>query len=447
MRIAWFTPFHKTSAIGRFSRYVTARLAQFADVDIWHPRGHNLHSTALRTIICPDAVPLDREALAGYDLCVYNLGNHLGFHQRIFETAQRAPGVVVLHDFVMHNFFAGYFLQSRGAPHEYVDAMSRVYGEAGRQLAEAAVTGKAGGVWDTPRVAEFPFFELAARGAYGIVVHSEFFREAVTRVFPGPVKRLFLAYDAQAVDRAPLTRAELKVPPDKLLAVTVGHANVNKRIAHVIEAIGSDPDLARRIVYAVVGPIDPEYAAIVRKAARKHGIAGAVQLVGYASDEVLSSYLAHADICVNLRYPPTEGASASAIEEMLYGKPLIVSDIGFYRDLPADAVFKVSVQGEAEGVRRALAQLAGNPKLRKEAGARARRFATAESDAGRYTEGFLEFANEIMDAAPILQFADRMGDILTTMGVNGRMPLVDAVAGNSHELFCANGREIRPIPD
>src|SRR5215469_9461373 len=111
MKIAWFTPFHKASAIGRFSAYVTPEIAKSVDVDIWHPAADETHPTSLRTIVCPPTLDLGPENLAGYDLCVYNLGDHLPFHEKIFETSLRAPGMVVLHDLVMHHFFACYYLR------------------------------------------------------------------------------------------------------------------------------------------------------------------------------------------------------------------------------------------------------------------------------------------------------------------------------------------------
>jgi glycosyltransferase involved in cell wall biosynthesis len=446
MKIAWFTPFHKASAIGRFSRYVTAELAKSADVDIWHPPADEVHPTSLRTIVCPE-MPLNPENLAQYDLCVYNLGDHLGFHGRILETSSRVPGIVVLHDFVMHHLFACYYLTDQGDPQAYIDVMTRTYGEAGRDVADGAVSGKMKGVWETDRVIEFPLFEPAIRGAFGVIVHSEFFRDAVAKLFFGPVQRLFLAYDTRLPGRAPLTRADLAVPKDRLLVVTVGHANSNKRILEVIEAIAGDRELSKTLVYAILGPAEGSYCDLLRNAVRKHRLEETVRLVGYVSDEVLSSYLVHSDVCVNLRYPAMEGASASAVEEMLYGKPVIVTNSGFYRELPSDAVYKIDPGSEIEGIRQALRQLASKPEIRKRIGAAARRFAEEEAQASRYATGFLQFANEIMDGAPILKFADRMAFHLSGMGVTADMPLLTTVAATAHELFCANGRELKPLPE
>jgi hypothetical protein len=142
-----------------------------------------------------------------------------------------------------------------------------------------------------------------------------------------------------------------------------------------------------------------------------------------------------------------EGASASVIEEMLYGKPVIVTDSGFFRELPAEVVCKIDPEMEINRIMQALREMTGNPKLRQQMGSRAKRFAEEQADAKAYAAGFLEFTNEIMDAAPILKFADRIAAQLAAMGVASDMPVVRTVAEQSYELFCANGREIKPLPE
>src|SRR5437879_5174021 len=105
MRIAWFTPFGRGSAIGRASRLIVQELARSVEVDIWHPAAKQLHDSPVRTVAYPPEAPIDLVSLQAYDLAIYNLGNHLGNHRQIFEIALKTPGIDVLHDFVMHHFF------------------------------------------------------------------------------------------------------------------------------------------------------------------------------------------------------------------------------------------------------------------------------------------------------------------------------------------------------
>jgi glycosyltransferase involved in cell wall biosynthesis len=273
-----------------------------------------------------------------------------------------------------------------------------------------------------------------------VVVHSEFLSEAVSKVFPGPVKRLFLAYDRTSSGTAPLSRRTLDLSDDKLVAVTIGHANSNKRILEVIEAIANSPGLAGRIVYVVLGLCEGPYGEVLRQAILTHGLQHTVRLMGQVSDDLLSSYLVHADVCVNLRYPAMEGASASVIEEMLYGKPVVVSNTGFFRELPSDGVIKITPGEEVEGLKRALAKLVSDTELRKKMGSHAQRFAIENSRASNYAMGFLGFAQEIMASKPILRFMDYVAMQLAAMGVPSDGPLVTAMAETAYELLCANAR-------
>ena len=91
MKIAWFTPFYVHSAIGRFSRTVTAELSRHASVDIWTPHQGHLQDTGLKVL--PMASLHDNpELLASYDHVVYNLGDNWANHGEIFETLERTPG-------------------------------------------------------------------------------------------------------------------------------------------------------------------------------------------------------------------------------------------------------------------------------------------------------------------------------------------------------------------
>jgi glycosyltransferase involved in cell wall biosynthesis len=263
-----------------------------------------------------------------------------------------------------------------------------------------------------------------------VVVHSEFLRRRVAQVFPGPVKKLGLPHLPDR-DGPVLSRAELGIPEDRTLILTIGHVNPNKRIPSVIEALGR----CRGAVYVVAGPCEDAYRETLESLVRVNGLGDSVRFTGYAPDAHLRSYLEHADLCVNLRHPVTEGASGSVIEEMLYGKPVIVTDTGFYSELPDDCVRKVNPRREREELRQALRELLHDPPARRDMGARALRYAAAEFRADAYAAGIREMAGELLYAKPLLRYADRIGAILSHMGVSADMPVIDTVGKVSADLF------------
>ena len=107
MKIAWFTPVDKRSAIGKVSLTICERLSKDHLVDIWGYEKENILETDLN-IIAYDPSALDVKALKRYDYIVYNMGNYAGYHWAIYEVMLRVPGIVILHDRTMHSFFKQY---------------------------------------------------------------------------------------------------------------------------------------------------------------------------------------------------------------------------------------------------------------------------------------------------------------------------------------------------
>ena len=109
----------------------------------------------------------------------------------------------------------------------------------------------------------------------------------------------------------------------------------------VIDALTQLDQPSPQIVYAVLGSVSDAYRRELQAAARVKSFEPNMRFLGEVPDRLLSAYLSAADICVNLRFPVTEGASASVIEEMMFGKPVIVNDTGFFSELPDDCVVKI----------------------------------------------------------------------------------------------------------
>jgi glycosyltransferase involved in cell wall biosynthesis len=434
MRIAWFTPFSKKSSIGRCSCLIAAELARYVDLDVWYPRTEDPRSTVARTVPFDNGSEIDGELLKPYDLIFYSFGNYVPYHRDIFEVSRRFPGIAVIHDFVMHHFFAGYYLDVLRSPDVYLAAVQRLYGASARARAADGLDGKRQKVWETDEVVDYPFFEALLPGCYGAVVHSKFVLERASPIADAPVRHLHLPHDVRGAGFS-LDRKALGVSDDEFLMVTAGHVNPNKRVLEVIDVLGRNPGLTNKLVYAVVGPLDPGYQAKLQEAIRKYRLESVVRFTGYAPDETLHAYMRLADLCMNLRYPAMEGASGSAVEEMLHGKPIVVTRTGFYQELPDDCVWKIEPRDEARQLPEALERLRSNSALREALGARAREYAVERHNAGRYARDLMSFATEVENTRPMLQVTDRIGGELRRMGVAAHMPVVQSVARAIHELF------------
>jgi glycosyltransferase involved in cell wall biosynthesis len=431
MRIAWCTPFGLRSAIGRVSRHVVEKLRRSVDIDIWHPETPQPLETSVTRFGQLTGGPADAARLATYDLVVYALGNHL-YHREIVEASRRTPGVAILHDLVMQHFFIESYLGQPEFRERYAAAMQRWYGVAGASVARNVIDGDRSFL-QSDAALQYPLFEEAIAGSYAVVTHSSFAAERVRAAFPGVVRHLALPYEE--VRLPVVSREQPLAPAGRLLAITVGDVNPNKRVHAVLEALRSDRALASRIFYVVIGSPPPEYGSDLARMLREFRLGDTVWLAGYLGDDILASYLTQADFCVALRHPITEAASASVIEQLLHGKPVIVSAAGFYDELPDNCVLKVRPDREVEDLHDALSRLANDPALRRDLGRRACSYAEETFRADRYADGFLELAGEVLDAKPLLGFTDRVGRELFRMGLTAQEPLVHTIADLAGGLF------------
>src|SRR4051794_13879617 len=104
MRIAFFTPLNPVqSGISDYSEELLPYLARGATVDLYIDkyRPSNAAITG-QFIVRPASEFAALQRAAPYDSIVYQLGNSPA-HAYIYEMLGRVPGVVVLHEFVLHH--------------------------------------------------------------------------------------------------------------------------------------------------------------------------------------------------------------------------------------------------------------------------------------------------------------------------------------------------------
>ncbi len=93
--------------IGHYSLRILPQLSKYAQIEVWTEKELD------RSIALPCPVK-DSNVIKWIDLnsgsiTIYNIGNNAQYHARIWETSTQHPGIVVLHDYHLHHFFAGIF--------------------------------------------------------------------------------------------------------------------------------------------------------------------------------------------------------------------------------------------------------------------------------------------------------------------------------------------------
>jgi glycosyltransferase involved in cell wall biosynthesis len=318
------------------------------------------------------------------DVSLYHIGNNTSAHEWILQALERKPGVVVLHDFVLHHLVADLTL-GRGDSDAYVAAMEREAGVLGRLLALGVVDGALPPLSET-RAHHFPLARVVLDRAHGLIVHS---RSAETRAlkagFEGPVWRI--PHPAWPV---PAASRQAGLPEgSKPLIGSFGNLTRAKRIPELLEAFvplrTTFPGARLLLVGEVVPPLDLS-VAMERLALRPDED---VLVIDHVTEERLWDLIAACDICVNLRWPSMGETSGMAIRILVAGRPLLVSDNGWFSELPEPAVAKIPVdEWEVETLAAMLELLAGDEAIRRRMSVAARDYVREEHDLGRVADAY-----------------------------------------------------------
>jgi glycosyltransferase involved in cell wall biosynthesis len=343
---------------------------------------------ALRERIDVEAVDRgQKKPPRGTDLCVYHVGNNPEVHGWIVDALKRTPGIVVLHDFVLHHLVAGLTLARKDVA-GYLNAMEREAGLPGRLLALGVVDGCVPPLWST-RPEDFPLagdvLDLARE--HGLIVHSEHVRErALATGFDGPIWRI-----PMPVWPAPPTTAA-PIDGDPVIG-SFGFLNANKRVPQLLEAFAALRVRHPNARLVLVGPEAPGLELERRIASLS--LEDAVERHGYVDEAQFWSLLAACDVAVSLRWPTMGETSAGAIRVLSLAKPLIVSDVDAFRELPDDVVLKVSPdEREVETLTAALLALAEDPARRESFSEAARTYAGREHELGHVADLYVAALEE-----------------------------------------------------
>ena len=361
MRLAYFSPMPpEKSGIADYSALLLPALRKRIDVTVVR-RGR-------------------RRAPRGTDLALYHVGNNPDAHAWIVDALRRRPGVVVLHDFVLHHLVAGMTVGRRDG-HGYLDLMEREHGVVGRLLAHGVLDKRIPPLWES-RPADFPLATFVLEHATGLIVHSRHVRDhARAAGFAGPISVVpHPAWPVPAIE------------PAQVSANTVigcfGVVNASKRIPELLRAIAA-VNRNTPATLLLVGPTSPGFdldRRIQRLGLSDEGLVRE----GWVDEARLWELMAASAVVVNLRHPTMGETSGSVIRGLSLGKPLIVSDVGWFAELSGDVALKVPPDDdEVATLTAALELLVSRPTVRETMGTRAGELARREHDVDRVADEYV----------------------------------------------------------
>lgn len=410
MKFVIFSPMSTDSAIGRVTALLVAALVR-RDHKVSVVRTEKASLLPSQPRICDAHIVswTDGEAVAAVlrdaDQVFYQIGDNHPFHCGALHWLPSVPGIVCLHDFCVANLFHAWARDHRA---ESDLVLAKWYGEAAVSDFYKADSSDEF-IERTGKL--YPMTEWICEMAHGVVSHSHWGMSRVARACAGPLRVLPLLYSAPGALPAGKTGGD---QASSINILTVGHVNANKRIDSVIRVIASSELLRTGTVYRLCGPVEGATGLALAAMARSLGVS--LVISGKIDDEALQMALRNADIVSCLRWPSLEAASASAIESMLYGKAVIVTDTGFYSELPDDCVRKISPENESAELRAALEFLSARADERCAMGQRARAWATRHCNAEDYAAQLVQLGQSAMKAAPRIRMADRLLEQLQQWG-------------------------------
>jgi len=333
MRLNWFSPLPpEQTDIAHYTARVAPALMDRFEVVFWTdlrvdvnalPVGAQIRIFDTRHI---EERSFNREVFRGIN--IYNIGNDSRFHAGIYLVAQRIPGLVVLHDARLHHFIFELSRNDQPPFASYIALAKELYGKSGEAKARSIVA--ANGQTIDQHVESMPFMEAILENAIGTICHSKsagaearMRSDIPTLTLPLPFARTIRVVSPPRV----------WAPPWRL--IMFGYINPNRRLESVINALaGMRENLEFQL--DIYGTLWNEQ--LIQRMIVQSGLTDRVTVHGFVPENQLDNAIASAHMAFNLRYPTMGEASGGILRSWACATPTLVTDAGWYADLPDDVV-------------------------------------------------------------------------------------------------------------
>ncbi len=330
-------------------------------------------------------------------LPLYQMGNN-PHHEGVLALAMERPGVVTLHDMVLHHLLVEATM-ARGREHlvDYREWLTRDHGWVGDEAGAARRWAELG---------EAAMFSLAGhrtllRRQRGVLVHNRWAADRVVeesgdlaiRVAPMGVP---LPPRPDPGDRQAF-RERLGVEAKTPLLGSFGFQTPIKRTLVAVRALAREELADAHLVVAgeVLPILDLESEAAAA------GVADRLHITGFLDPDEFQAAIAACDLCLNLRYPTAGETSASLLRVLAQGRPAVVSDYAQFRELPDDVAVKVPLGNtEEEALADAVGALLSSPDRLAAMSGAARDHVRQRHDPARAAAAVVEYCEEFAELAP-----------------------------------------------
>ena len=386
MKVALFTPWPpQRSGIADYAYgLVTGLLEHDVELQVFTGAAAPVPLDGCSIHSCSDKVPV---ALPADAFPVFQLGNNVAFHAFQPQLLARFGGLVQLHDPVLHHLHVD---RTLAAGHgSYWNDLRFWYGPevaaACQQMADLGAP-----PWTNTAVTAIPLFEPYLQFADAVLVHSQDALRRIGERLPG--LRGYCLPQSYPLSLPPVHPPS---PPKRPLRVGVfGWIEPHKRLDQVLAAIASLRHRGVEIELDICGPAGVTMTALGHEIATL-GLSRSVHLRGHLEHRAFLSTISGVDLCINLRDPSMGETSAVVTQALQLGTPVIVTDTGWYGELPACVLKVPAGPGATDAL---VAQLSRLHADRAELGALAdatRRYAAAHLDFAAVVARYVAIIGEL----------------------------------------------------
>ena len=438
MRVAIYSPWPpQRSGIADYAAELLPHLARHAELRLICDPGARPAPALVERFPVDDARALPGLLLSGaVDVVLYHLGNNRDYHSGIRRTLLAHPGVVVIHDVVLHDLVRETTLR-RGDAAAYVEELRYCAGPTGERAARRSLQT---GVPLDPQA--WPLFERVVDRSLAVLVHNHYCRDRILR--SRPLARVEVVPHHLSLGDTPPgaeARRRLGLPEDGLIIASFGFITEAKRPLVLLRAFARLRERVPRARLVLAGAVSPHFDLKSRVGA---GLLEGVTITGRLELEPFLLHMAACDVAVNLRWPTSGETSGTLVRLLGLGKPLIVTEAGAFAELPDGCVAKVDPPGgdEEEQLFTYLERLATDGDLRRMLGENARRHATRHHAIEDSAAGYLRLLREVVEDRP--QPFEALPPLAASRGADVRGDLVARVG---RELCDLGLREDDPALD
>ena len=397
MQLNWFSPLPPArSGVADYTMRLLPALTAHADVvlwtdqESWEPRLEQYAPVRPYQLKDMPWIEINRAAMS-----VFHIGNNHRFHGHIWQVSRYHPGLVILHDIALQQFFAGLYREQWRDRAGYLALMERYYGTAGRQDAEDFWVGR---LTIDYIAQQYRLTRYAVEHALGALVHTPRSLEELKHDTPCPLVYAPLPYPT--VPRSDhQSHNTLKPRGDKppYRLIIFGHISDNRRLGSVLQALAGFPDREAFHVDVYGELWDPQG---ISQQVQTLDLEALVTLHDFVPSAELEAALTAAHLAVNLRFPTMGEASVSQLQIWDHALPSLVTRVGWYADLPEEAVAFVRPDHEIADIRAHLSAFLADPSHYAKIGEQGRRLLESRHTPEGYTQAILALVGQAQRFRP-----------------------------------------------